>query len=108
MDGKTVRLSLPGLIALLLTFFSLGSLSRPAAAAVVEISGMAAYTSANFGDGYSTVSRRYTGTVDFKFTPVSALEFEYTDGFQELDYPTDLGGRLATNIKEQDTYKDII
>jgi hypothetical protein len=109
MDGKTNRFATARVLAAgIALIVAAGVYPREASAAVVEISGMIAFTSANFGDGYSSSSRRYTGSIDFKFTPVSALEFEYTDSSQVLEYPTDLGGRLSSNIKERDTYKDII
>lgn len=103
MDGKAARFSGCAL-ALITSLFAAG----PASAAVVEISGMAAYSSADLGDGYTSLQRRYTASIDFKFTAVSALEFEYTDSLTENSFPSDLDGSLTTPIKENATYKDRI
>lgn len=109
MDGKTVRWQTVRAIALLVaTLVFAGGLSRSASAAVIELSGMIAYSSADLGDGYTSLQRRYTGTIDFKFTAVSALEFEYTDSYTEFANPSYLDGILTTPIKEVTTYKDRI
>ncbi len=121
MDGKGVRrtgfqLALFSLLALVgsgvgsLAFSAVGSLafSETARAAGIEISGMAAYSSANLGGGYSTLSRRYTATVDLKFTQVSAIEFEYTNSYSEYTSQNYLSGLVSTPIKEQEIYKDNI
>jgi hypothetical protein len=104
MDGKTRFL----IRASALLFCLLGIAPAAASAAVIELSGMVALSSSNLGEGYTTKQRRYTGSIDFKFTPVSAIEFEYTDSLTENTFPTDLDGRLAANTRENTSYKDII
>lgn len=98
MDGKTIRFL--GL---------LGALTAcDAGAAVVEVSGMVAYSKANFADGYKSMQRRYTGSLDFKFTAVSALQFEYTDSVTKVSYLTNVGTLLPYYTTEAITYKDKI
>ena len=75
---------------------------------MVEISGMLAYSTSDFDDGYHSLQRRYTAQLDFKFTPVSALEFEYTDSITKISYPTTLGGYLLLPTRQATTYKDKI
>ena len=107
MDGKTVR-SAARVSALIVALLCAGARSPSASAAVVEISGMVAYSTSNFDNSYHSLQRRYTGTMDFKFTAVSALEFEYTDELTQYSYPSDLGGLLTTPTKEVTIYKDTI
>lgn len=87
MDGKVVLL-----LSLLGLFMGVGE-SR---AAVIELSGMLAYGKADFADGYKSTQRRYTGSIDFKFTSVSALQFEYTDSTTKVSYPINLSSMLIT------------
>ncbi len=118
MDGKKIRyLGLPpqrpikelprqrpislALIAAL--FFLTPTL---AAAAVIEISAMLAYSTSDFADGYKSTQRRYSGSMDFKFTPVSALQFEYMDSSTSISYNTTLGQVLTTPTREAITYLD--
>lgn len=81
-----------------------------AAAATIELSGMVAYGRANFSDGYNSVQRRYTGSIDFKFTPVSALQFEYTDSTTKISYPVNISSILPYPVytTEATTYRDKI
>lgn len=99
MDGKTVRFL--GLFLCLLT-------PGMAAAATVEISAMLALTKSEFSDGYKSESRRYTGSIDFKFTAVSAFELEYTDSTTKTSFTTTLGGLLLRPTRQEVTYKDQI
>jgi hypothetical protein len=100
MDGKKITL------AVLLGIFS----ALPAWAANVELSGMVAYAKANFSDGYNSVQRRYTGSIDFKFTAVSALQFEYTDSTTKISYPINISSVLPYPVytTEATTYRDKI
>ncbi|HEY8279357.1 MAG TPA: outer membrane beta-barrel protein [Bdellovibrionota bacterium] len=99
MDGKKVRFFIPLFVCGLLACVS-------AQAAVIEISAMLAYSTSDFEDGYHSLQRRYTGTIDFKFTPVSALEFEYTDSTTRITFPTTLGGYIALPTRQVTNYKD--
>ncbi len=91
MDGKKIRF-----LALLLATVSASALfpGEQASAAGVELSGMFAYSTSDFADGYKSVQRRYSGSIDFKFTAVSALQFEYMNSVTKTSYPTTLGGRI--------------
>jgi hypothetical protein len=75
-------------------------------AAQVELSGMVAYSKSNFNDGYDSMQRRYTGTVSFKFTQVSAIEFEYTDSVAKTSYLTNVGSQLKYYTRVAYTYRD--
>lgn len=99
MDGRTAR------FLILLTGFFIPALSH---AAQVELSGLVAYSKSNFSDGYQSMQRRYTTTVAFKFTSVSALEFEYTDSTSQASYFTDVGKYLSHLTRQHLTYKDKI
>jgi len=99
MDGRTIQAC--ALFACLL-------LPLPASAAVVEISAMVGYNTAQFNDGYRSVQRRYTGTLGFKFTAVSAIEFEYTDATTIVSYNTQLSNLLARPTRQESTQKDQI
>lgn len=107
MDGKTVRIAARAL-ALTATLVCIGGFFRSASAAGVEISGMVAYANSNLGAGYTSLQRRYTGSIDFKFTSVSALEFEYTNSLTQSSFPSDLDGRLTHSTRENTEYRDII
>jgi hypothetical protein len=82
--------------------------SPAAKAAQVEISGLVSYSNADFGGGFSSVERRYSGTVDFKFTAVSALEFEYTQSYSSYTSQSYLDGILVNPIKEIVSYNDTV
>lgn len=97
MDGKTVRLLL-----LLLCLLTPGS----AFAAAVEISGMIALSKTQFADGYNSDTKRYSGSIDFKFTAVSAIEFEYMDSRTVTSFNTTLGNLLLRQTKQEVTYRD--
>lgn len=97
MDGRTTRF-----LIIAAAFFAM-----PAAkAAQVETSAMIAYSKSNFNDGYSSMQRRYTGTIAFKFTAISALEFEYSDSVSKVSYLTDIGTKLPSYTRLAYTYKD--
>jgi hypothetical protein len=95
MDGKKIRLW-PCLALSALAFF----LCPSAMAAVVELSAMISYTKEDLPNGYKSTQHRYTGTVDFKFTQVSAIEFEYTDSRTNVAYPTTVGTFLPIATTE--------
>jgi|GEM_PF-685097 len=99
MDGKTIRS-----LALFLCLLVPGL----AKAATVEISGMLAISKSDFADGYKSEQRRYTGSMEFKFTSVSALEFEYTDSKTQTSFPTTLGTLLVRPTKQTISYRDQI
>jgi hypothetical protein len=103
MDGKSAGI-VRRLTALILLSFALAPRAH---SAVVEISGMASYSTSKFNNDVTSVSRRYTASVDLKFTAVSAIEFEYTDELSQYSFPSDLG-LLANPTKEQESYKDTI
>lgn len=99
MDGKKIRFLLLALVAF----------SAPNAfAAAVDISAMLAYSKSDFADGYKSEQRRYTGSAALKFTPVSALEFEYTESVTKISYNTTLGQLLKVSTREALTYEDQI
>ncbi len=77
-------------------------------AAVVELSGLVSYGRVNFADGYKSTLRSNSGSIDFKFTQVSSIQFEYTDRITKVSYPTNVGGELAFYTPEATTYKDKI
>lgn len=79
-----------------------------ARAATVELSGLFAYGKSEFSDGYKSVQKRYTSSIAFKFTAVSAIEFEYTDSTTNVSYYTTVGTLLPTATKEEITYRDRI
>ena len=92
---------------LLLALISAALLPRAAFAAQVEISGLVSYNNADFGGGFTSLERRYTGTVDFKFTPVSALEFEYTQSFSQYTSPN-TDGLVSFSTRQITSYDDTI
>ncbi len=97
MDGITIR----SFLFLLASLFPLA-----ANAAVVELSGMIALSKSEFADGYRSDTRRYTASIDFKFTSVSALEFEYMDSTTKTSFSTTLGNLLLRSTRQEVTYKD--
>jgi hypothetical protein len=102
MDGKKI---------LFFTFFvSLFSEFSPAFAANIELSGMVAYGRSSFSDGYNSIQRRYTGSIDFKFTPVSALQVEYTDSTTKISFPVRLSNLFLnpSYVTESTTFRDKI
>jgi hypothetical protein len=98
MDGRTTRF----LLLLLAGFL----VSAHAYAAQVELSGMVAYSKSNFNDGYDSMQRRYTGSISFKFTAVSAIELEYSDSISKTSYLTNVGSQLPYYTRVAYTYRD--
>jgi hypothetical protein len=99
MDGKKIRFSAALAAACIL-------LPGRVSAAVVEISAMLAYSVSDFADGYKSTQRRYSGSLAFKFTPVSALEFEYMNSATHISYNTTLGNILTVPTREVISYQD--
>jgi hypothetical protein len=102
-----MRISMDGKKALLFATL-MACFPAPVSAAVIELSGMVAYSKTQYDDGYRAMQRRYTASIDFKFTPVSALQFEYTDSTSKVSYMTDLGQLLAQDTRQHvNTYDKI-
>jgi hypothetical protein len=99
MDGRTARV----FIAILAAGMAFTASAR---AAQVELSGMVAYSKSNFSDGYDSMQRRYTGSLSFKFTAVSAIEFEYTDTLTKTSYLTNVASKLTYLTRVAYSYKD--
>ncbi len=93
-------------LILLLIAISSFCLVQQANAAVIETSLMASYGRANFSDSYSYMERRYSGSIEFKFTAVSGIQFEYTDSYSRSTYDTTVGSLLPTTTKETTSYRD--
>lgn len=102
MEGRRWFLILCVLFCLLATMLS----AAVAKAAVIETSAMVAYSKAGFSDGFKSSQRRYSAGIEFKFTPVSGIQFEYTDSVSKTSYPTDIGRILPFYVTESITYKD--
>lgn len=81
---------------------------QSANAAVIELSGLMSYGKTDFADGYKSTQKSYTGSVDFKFTQVSSLQFEYTNRVTKVSYPVNVGINLPYYLSEATTYKDKI
>lgn len=81
--------------------------ASPVRAAVVEVSAMYASSKSQFDD-YKGTQRRYTGSIEFKFTQVSSIQFEYTDSFSENQTKTDIGTNLVHLTPMITTYSDKI
>jgi hypothetical protein len=96
MDGKKI---------LLLAFLFWTADAR---AALVELSALVSYGKVDFADGYKSSQRSYSGSIDFKFTQVSALQFEYTDRSTKISSPINVGGALPYYTQEATTYRDKI
>ena len=101
MDGRKLRL-------LFVTFLVSCFYCSEGKATLIELSAMVAYNTTDFADGYKSMQRRYTGSMDFKFTPVSSFEFEYTDSVTKISYPTNLGNLIPHYTNYAVTYKDKI
>lgn len=97
MEGKT--------ILTLLTLIWL-TLSQQAHAAVIELTGMLDLNKSAFSDGYESRTRRYSGQIDFKFTSVSSIQFEYTDSLTRVSYLTDIGTLLPKYTRQIIFYRD--
>ncbi|NUM88086.1 MAG: hypothetical protein HUU37_02675 [Bdellovibrionales bacterium] len=76
-----------------------------ARAAVVELSLMGQWAKTRV-ESYSFDQRRYSGSVEFKFSQVSGIQFEYTDSHQEARYRTNVGTLLPYYTDEVITYRD--
>lgn len=101
MDGIIVR------VFLLLCLFSYSE--RAQAVAAVELSGLVAYGKTELAnENYRSRQLRYTGTVSFKFTSVSALEFEYTESTTKYSYLTNIGTIFPHLTREDIVSKDKI
>jgi len=96
MDGKK--------LLILFSFF----LAQPSFAAVIELSGMFSYGKTDFADGYKSTQRSYSGSIDFKFTSVSSIQFEYTNRETKISYPVNVGVNLPYYLSEATTYNDKI
>jgi hypothetical protein len=101
--------SMDGIIVRILLVLCLLASGEKAQAASIELSGLVAYGKTELAnEGYHSMQRRYTGTISFKFTAVSALEFEYTDSVTNYSYLTDVGQVFSHLTKEEITSKDKI
>jgi hypothetical protein len=67
-------------------------------AGVIETSIMGSYNRSQPAEGYRSTKRSYTGSIDFKFTAVSAVQFEYTHATSVYTFPSTLGGLLGTAV----------
>jgi hypothetical protein len=101
MDGKKI-------LAFVFVLLGWAPLEAQARRPMVELSSTVAYSKSNFTDGYKSTMRRHTGAVDFKFTPVSAIQFEYTQSITKISHPTNVGGQLPYFTQEATSYKDRI
>jgi len=106
MDGNTRKYKILYIVVLLLG--NLFQFSTTAFSAVIEVSGMMSYGRSRFADGYNSTQRRYTGSLEFKFTPVSSIQFEYTDSTTKVSYLTNVGTLLTYYTTEAITYDDKI
>lgn len=88
MDGKKI---------LFFAITSLLFLGNRAHSATIELSAMVGYTKSDYGQEYKSLQRRYTGSIDFKFTAVSSIQFEYTDSIQTAEYLTNVGTVIVHN-----------
>jgi hypothetical protein len=81
--------------------------ASPSRAAVVEVSAMYASSKSQFDD-YKGEQRRWTGSVEFKFTQVSSIQLEYTDSFSEYSTMTNIGTNIVNLTPFITTYQDKI
>jgi hypothetical protein len=98
MDGKKL---------LSLSFAAIFFAAAPAHAAVVELSALYAYSKSQF-DEYKSEQRRYTGSIEFKFTQVSSIQLEYTDSYSENTGLTTIGSMVLERTPLLTTYRDKI
>lgn len=96
MDGKALRLLLAGFLLI----------ATPAEAALIELSALFSYGRARYSDGYSSDQWRYSGSIDFRFTPVSALQFEYINTTTKVSYPVNVGVIIPQNTLQASRYED--
>ena len=97
MEGKT---RVYFLVAALLLF------TQPAHAALIELSGLFSYGRSRLTDGYSSDQWRYSGSIDFRFTPVSSIQFEYMSSTTKVQYPVNVGVIIPQNTTEVNRYDD--
>lgn len=82
-----------------------------ASAAVVEMSFLAGYGRSEFkvnGGHYKALQRKYSGSIDLKFTQVSSLQVEYSDTMNRISSPTNVGVVVTQYTTETITYQDKI
>ncbi len=94
-----------GISRKILLIVGLVFLGAPAKAAVVELSVMGQWAKTRV-DSYSFDQRRYSGSLEFKFSQVSGIQVEYTDSHQEAKYRTNVGTLLPYYTDEVITYRD--
>jgi opacity protein-like surface antigen len=102
-----MQFSMDGRKSLILLCAGLFLGASPVRAAVVEVSAMYAYSKSEFED-YKGVQRRYTGSVEFKFTQVSSIQLEYTNSSSEYRTQTDIGTNMVYLTPLVTTYNDKI
>jgi hypothetical protein len=97
--------------SILFGFLSPFALAAKKDVALIEISVMGSYGRSQFkvqGGDYLSIQRRYTGSIEFKFTPVSSFQFEYTDSYTKNSAPTNVGVVVTKYTTESMTYADKI
>lgn len=77
-------------------------------AAMVELSAMGAFSRADYSDGYTARQQRLSGSIEFKFTPVSGIQFEYTDSRTSTSYYTTLGALVPVPVRQYVSSRDKI
>ena len=95
-------------VFLLLVLFIV-AFAEAAQSAVIELTALAAYGRSRFADGYSSRQNRYTGSVEFKFTSISSIQFEYSQTTTKISFPvpTSLCSLLGSSCgSEAITYLD--
>lgn len=79
-----------------------------ARAGVIETSVMGSYSRSRPAAGYDSLKRSYSGSIDLKFTAVSAIQFEYSDTYARGTYPTNLGNLLSYDVTATSSADDQI
>lgn len=74
----------------------------------IETSVMGSYARSRLSDGYNSVQRRYAGSMDFKFTQISAIQLEYSHTTTKISYKTTLNGILSYYTNYAVTYDDVV
>ena len=77
-----------------------------AAAAVIETSALVSYGKADLGNDVTTRQNRYTFSVAYRFTKVSALEVSYSQSRTKISTPLSLDSILFPTIQETITFDD--
>ena len=101
MDGKSAKL----IFCLLLLFVA----PQAAHSAVIELSGTGSYSKSTFADGftgYVSKERRYSASIEFKFSAVSGIEFQYMNSTSEVSYQTNVGTIIKYYTPINIGYKD--